>query len=115
MSTGPDKIATALDLFQVNGAAGFGTSSSTRAYDTFAFPPGKKAVAISVVTSATVTLNVQNSLDKVNWFNVLIATNTSVLAEVDSIVPFWRLNVTSFATLGTGAAPAAVARMAQLL
>lgn len=113
MSLDPSKIAFPLDLFTVSGTSGLGTATGTRACDTFALPPGKKAVQISLVTSATVTLNIQNSLDKANWFNVLITTNASVLAEVDSVVPFWRLNVTSHTTSGTGSGAAMVAMITQ--
>lgn len=113
MSMGPDKVHTALDMFRTNGTAGFGTTTGTRAYDALTLPAGKKAVQVSLVTSATVTLNIQNSVDRTNWFNVLITTNASVLAEIDSVVPHWRLNVTSHSTSGTGASAAMVAQITQ--
>lgn len=103
MSTGPDKQAVGRDLFQVNGTAGFGTATGTRAYDAIGLPPGKKAVQVSLTTSATTTFKIQNSIDKSNWFDVVATTNSSLLAEVDSVVPFWRLNVTSHTTSGTAA------------
>ncbi len=115
MSIGPDKVATTFDLFRVNGVAGFGTQTGTRAYDTFILPPGKKSVQISVVTSATVTLNIQNSNDGANWFNLLISTQSSVIVEVDTMIPRWRLNVTSHSTSGTGSAAVMVANIAQLV
>ena len=113
MSLGPDKVPTVLDMFRTNGTAGLGTTTGTGAYDAFTLPEGKKAVQISFVTSATATINLQNSLDRTTWFNVLIATNTSVLAEVDSVVPYWRINVTSHTTSGTGTTAAMVARISQ--
>lgn len=112
MSLGPDKVPYVIDLFQVNGTGGLGATTGTRAYDAFTVPPGKKAVQISLVTSATATLNLQNSVDRSNWFNVLITTDASVLAEIDSVVPHWRLNVTSHATSGTGSSALMVARLA---
>ena len=115
MSIGPDKLATPIDMFRTGDTAGYGTTTGTAAYAAIGMPPGKKAVQVSFVTSATATINVQNSIDRTTWFNVLIATNTAVLGEVDSVVPYWRINVTSHATSGTGSGAAMVARIAQLL
>ena len=117
MSLDPTKMATVFDMFRGTSGTGsdnvgLGTTTGTAAYGIIPLPPGKKAVQISLVTSATVTLNVQHSLDKANWFNVYISTNTSAIVEIDSIVPFWRLNVTSHATSGTGTATM-VAQIAQ--
>jgi hypothetical protein len=110
MSLGPDTIPAVFDLLD-----GGGTSTGTRAGLARGLPPGRKAVQISVVTSATQTIQVQNSLDKTNWFNVILATNTSLLAEVDSVVPYWRVNISVHATSGTGASAATVAQIAQLV
>lgn len=115
MTMGPDKVASVVDMFRTRGTAGLGTTTGTSAYDAIVFPPGKKSVQVSFVTSATATVNVQNSHNRVAWFNVLIATNTSVLAEVDSVVPYWRINVTAHATSGTGADALIHASIAQLL
>ena len=115
MALGPTKVPTVIDLFRTGDTSGFGTTTGTAAYAALVLPPGKKAVQVSFVTSATATINVQNSLDRTTWFNVLIATNTSVIAEVDSVVPYWRINVTSHTTSGTGASAAMVARIAQLI
>lgn len=115
MSSVPAGYATIVDLFGTGDVAGLGTTTGTAAYRAHLFPPGKKAVQISFVTSATATINLQNSLDRTTYFNVLIATNTSVIAEVDSMVPYWRINVTSHSTSGTGSGAAMVARMAQVL
>ena len=115
MSLGPDMVASVVDMFRTNGTAGLGTTTGTGAYDAIVFPPGKKSVQVSFVTSATVTVNVQNSHNRVAWFNVLIATNTSVLGEVDSVVPYWRINVTSHATSGTGSSALIHASIAQKL
>lgn len=118
MPLDPSKMASVFDLFR--GATGtntenvgLGTTTGTAAYGILALPPGKKAVQIAVVTSATVTLGVQNSNDKTNWSTVISSTNASGLWEVDSVVPFWRLNVTSHATSGTGTTAAIVANIAQ--
>ena len=110
MSLDATKVAFPIDLLGGNG-----TATATGAGIAQGFPPGKKAIQISVVTSATVTVKIQNSIDKVNWFDVILATNTSVMAEADSVVPFWRANVTSYTTGGTGTSPAIVAQMAQAL
>lgn len=97
MSMDPSKIHISVDLF-----SGTGTTTGTQAGIAVGLPPGKKAVAISLVTSATVTVKVQTSIDKTNWFDLLVTTNTSVLSEVDTVVPFFRVNVTSHTTAGTG-------------
>ena len=97
MSFDASKMATPVDLLYGNG-----TATGTQAGQPTGLPPGIKAVQISVVTSATLTAKIQNSIDKVNWFDVVIATNTSLLAEVTSQVPFWRANITSHTTSGTG-------------
>lgn len=108
MSMDPSKIHIPIDLF-----SGTGTTTGTQAGAIFGLPPGKKAVAIALVTSATVTVKVQASVDKTNFFDVVITTNTSVLAEVDSVVPFWRVNVTSHSTSGTGSNAAMAAAITQ--
>jgi hypothetical protein len=55
------------------------------------------------------TVKVQNSLDDNTWFDVATSTVATVgaaqgalLAEVDSAIPKWRYNITSFARLGVG-------------
>lgn len=108
MTMGPDKIATPIDLL-----GGTGTATGTYAGGVITLPPGRKAFQISAVTSATLTMKIQGSLDKANWFDVAISTNTSMLGEIDSVVPWWRANITSFSTLGTGTAPAAVVMITQ--
>lgn len=111
MSLGPNTVATVLDLFNGNG-----TTTGTRAEAAFTLPPGKKAIQVSLVTSATVTVKVQNSLDRVTWFDVTSSTAPAqnLIAEVDSVVPNWRVNVTSHTTSGTGTA-ALVASIAVVL
>lgn len=104
MSIDASKVAFPIDLL-----GGTGTATGTYAGGAVGLPPGKKAVQISLVTSATLTAKVQASVDKTNWFDVVVTTNTSVLAEVDSVVPFWRSNITSFSTLGTATGAAATA------
>lgn len=114
MSLAPNTIPAVFDLF-AGGTAATGTNTGTQAGIALGLPPGKKAIQISVVTSATVTVKIQNTLDKANWFDVILATNTSVLGECDSCVPFWRVNVTSHTTSGTGTSAPIVAQIAQLL
>lgn len=100
MSIGPNNIAVT-DLFD-----GGGTATGTRAGRTVALPPGKKAVSVTLVTSATCTVKIQNSVDATNWFDVSSSTAStqSYIAEVESAVPFWRVNVTSHTTSGTSSA-----------
>ena len=112
MSLGPNTVATPIDLFDGNG-----TATGTRAGQTKIFPPGRKALQFNVFTSATLTLKIQNSVDNANWFDVTSATpgsttGTAALAEIDSVVPYWRVNITSHTTSGT--ANNMVATMAQL-
>ena len=119
MSIGPTTVPAVMDLFRgTSGSnadvAGLGTTTGTAAYGAVVFPPGKKAVQISFVTSATAQITLQNSIDRVTWFNVVVATNTSSLYEIDSVVPSWRINVTSHATSGTGAGAAMTAQMCQV-
>ena len=98
MSLSPQTVPTVFDLFDGNG-----TATGTRAGQAKAFPPGRKAISVTLVTSATLTLKVQNSVDQTNWFDVSSSTvSGSFLAEADSVVPWWRVNVTSHTTSGTG-------------
>ena len=98
MSLSPQTIPTVVDLFD-----GAGTATGTRAGIAKAFPPGRKAISVTLVTSATLTLKIQNSVDQTNWFDVSSSTvSGSFLAEADSVVPWWRVNVTSHTTSGTG-------------
>ena len=102
MSLGPNTVATPIDLFHGNG-----TTTGTRAETVGIFPPGKKAIQVNSVGSSTLTIKIQNSIDRVNWFDVTSSTPASttgvqLLAEVDSVVPYWRVNVTSHTTSGTG-------------
>jgi hypothetical protein len=109
MSLSPSTVPAVIDLF--NGA---GTATGTQAGPAYAFPPGKKAIQISLVTSATVAVKIQNSLDKTTWFDVTTSTVApGNLLETDSVVPYWRVNVTSHTTSGTGTAEI-VAKMAAL-
>lgn len=102
MSFDATKLATPVDLFNGNG-----TTTGTRAEAFIALPPGRKAISVFAVTSSTLAIKIQNSVDKTNWFDVTSSspastTGVSLLAEVDSVVPFWRVNVTSHTTSGTG-------------
>jgi hypothetical protein len=108
MSIGPDKVPYVIDLF-----GGAGATTGVRAGSTFTLPPGKKAIQLSLVTSATLTVKIQNSLDKTNWFDVTSSTVApGFLAELDSVVPHWRVNVTSHTTSGTGSSAPIVAQIA---
>lgn len=107
MSIGPDKVPVVQDLFE-----GGGTSTGTRAGSTFTLPPGKKAIQVSLATSATCTVKIQNSIDGTNWFDISSSTVApGYMAEVDSVIPKWRVNVTAHTTSGTSSA-ALVAQIA---
>jgi len=103
MSLGPNTVPTVFDLFNGNG-----TTTGTRAESPIALPPGKKAVQVTLTTSATCTVKIQNSVDKQTWFDITSSTvstvgaNGSLLAEVESAVPFWRVQVSAHTTSGTG-------------
>lgn len=110
MSIGPSNLNW-IDMFD-----GGGTATGTRTGRTIGLPPGRKAVSVTLVTSATCTVKIQNSVDATNWFDVSSSTvsTQSYIAEVDSAVPFWRVNVTSHTTSGTSSA-ALFAAIAQSL
>lgn len=109
MATGPDKVPTVIDLFN-----GGGTSTGTRAGAAYTLPAGKKAVQVSIATSGTLTVKIQNSVDRTNWFDVSSSTvSPGYLGEVDSVVPHWRVHVTAHTTSGTGSA-AIVAQIAHV-
>lgn len=103
MSLGPNTVPTVIDLFNGNG-----TATGTRAETSIALPPGRKAVQVGLTTSATCTVKIQNSLDKVTWFDISSSTVSaagaqgSFIAEVDSVIPHWRVQVSAYTTSGTG-------------
>lgn len=102
MSIGPSNPAR-FDLFQGNG-----TTTGTRAEPAITLPPGKKAIAVTLVTSATCTVKIQNSVDSITWFDVSSSTvstvgaNGTFAAEVESAFPLWRVQVSAHTTSGTG-------------
>lgn len=116
MSLSPQTIPAVFDLF-AQGTGATGTNTGTQAGLALGLPPGRKAIQLTLVTSATLTLKVQNSVDKTTWFDVTSATSTAqnALYEVDSAVPFWRVNVTAHTTSGTGSNVPIVAQIAQLV
>lgn len=102
MSLGPDKVVYPYDLFN-----GTGTSlSSTGAGTVVMLPPGKKVIQTVNPSTAVGTLKIQNSVDGITWFDVSSQAGTaSYLAEVDSAVPKWRVNMTVFTTAAAAANP----------
>lgn len=114
MSIGPDKVVFAYDLFN-----GTGTSiTTTGAGPVVVLPPGKKVIQVVMPSTSTLTVKVQNSLDGTTWFDITSSTvatagvaNGAILAEVDSAVPKWRVNVTSFTALGVGTNCASIAAL----
>ncbi len=99
MSLGPNTVPTTFDLFNGNG-----TTTGTRAEAALTLPPGKKAIQVALTTSATCTVKIQNSLDRITWFDVSSSTSTAAnfIAEVESVVPNWRVQVSAHTTSGTG-------------
>ena len=102
MSLDPSKIPFVFDLFN-----GTGTSlSSTGAGPVITLPAGKKAIQVVSPSTAVGTIKIQNSVDRVTWFDVTSQAGTaSYLAEVDSSVPNWRVNMTVFTTAAAAANP----------
>jgi hypothetical protein len=111
MSLGPTTVPKVFDLFN-----GLGTMTGTQAGPAVTLPPGKKAIQVSIVTSATLTVKIQNSVDRTNWFDVSSSTVApGIIYETDSTIPHWRVNVTAHTTSGTGSSAPIVAQIAQLL
>ena len=109
MSLGPDKIATVFDLF---GGTGTGVTSTGAGAVTI-LPPGKKAIQVFIPATSTLTLKIQNSVDGSNWVDVSSSTvaTASYVAEVDSVIPKWRVDITSFARAGAGTLVASIAQL----
>jgi len=116
MSFGPDKVVFPFDLY-----SGTGTSiTSTGAGAAVMLPPGKKVIQVAMPGTSTMTVKIQNSLDGTTWFDVTSSTvatqnvaQGAVLAEIDSYIPKWRVNVTSFTALGVGTNCAQIAALLQ--
>jgi hypothetical protein len=102
MSLDPSKVPYVFDLFN-----GTGTSlSSTGASPTVMLPAGKKVIQTVNPSTAVGTLKIQNSVDGTTWFDVTSQAGTaSYLAEVDSAVLKWRVNMTVFTTAAAAANP----------
>lgn len=103
MSTGPDKVGSPVDLLSGTG----GAVTTTGAGQAYGFPPGKKAIQVTMGTGIVATLKIQNSVDGANWFDV--TTNATAAAgnlyEVDSAAPKWRAHLTVMTTAATTASP----------
>lgn len=114
MSFGPDKVAIPQDFYN-----GTGTSiTSTGATPVITLPAGRKVICVAMPGTSTMTVKVQNSIDGNTWFDVSSSTVSTVgvaqgayMAEVDSAVPKWRVNITSFAALGVGTNVAQIAQV----
>lgn len=112
MSLSPQTVPAVFDLFNGNG-----TATGTQAGPATGLPPGRKAYQMTLVTSATLTVKLQNSVDKTTWFDVTSHTAVAQngIYEVDSVVPFWRVNITAHTTSGTGVSVPIVASIAALV
>lgn len=100
MSVGPDKTAFVYDLIGSTASI-----TATAAYTAVDLPVGKKAIQVNVPAVTAITVKVQNSLDGVTWFDISSSTSgQSWLAEVDSVVKKWRVNVTAVGTAGSATA-----------
>jgi hypothetical protein len=105
----PSKVAFVFDLY---GGTGTGITS-TGAGAAVKLPPGKKAIQVTMTTTSTMTVKIQNSVDGNNWFDISSSTvaSASYLAEVDSVVPNWRVHVSSYAWAGAGTNVASIAQL----
>jgi hypothetical protein len=107
MSIGPDRVVFPIDLMTGTFTTQITTPTGTGVTPGFPngveLPPGNKVVSVTISATATMSVKIQNSLDKANWFDVSTSTSgQSVLYEVNSGVPFWRMNITAWTTaLGT--------------
>lgn len=102
MSMDPSKVPYVFDLFNGTGTG----LSSTGAGPTIVLPPGKKAIQQINPSTAVGTVKIQNSIDGTTWFDVTSQAGTaSTIAEVDSVIPKWRVNVTVFTTAAAAANP----------
>ncbi len=118
MSLGPQNVPLVFDLMALGGLSGTATGVGSPATK---LPSGLKALQVVIPTSGTLTVKVQNSVDNVTFFDVSSSTVSTVgaaggsyLAEINSTVPYWRANITSFANAGTGTAVATV-KIAQVM
>lgn len=114
MSLSPSNVPIVFDLVSLGGLSGTATGVGSA----ITLPGGKKALQVSLPTSATATIKVQNSIDRTTWFDVSSSTvatqgvaGGSFIAEVESQVPHWRANVTAYTT----ATLALVARIAVVI
>lgn len=101
MSMDPSKVPFVYDLVGLGGLTGTATGVGT----TVIVPGGPKTLQVSLPTSATATIKVQNSLDGTTWFDVSSSTvatqgvaGGSFLAELESYAPKWRANITAYTT-----------------
>ncbi len=101
MSMSPSNMPHVFNLVSLGGLTGTATGVGS----TVVLPAGKKALQVSLPTSATATIKVQNSIDGTTWFDVSSSTvatqgvaGGSFLAEIDSQVPKWRANITAYTT-----------------
>lgn len=95
MSISPSNMPFTYDLVAMGGLTG----SSTGVGTTVKLPAGNKAIQVSLPTSATATVRVQNSIDGVSWFDISSSTVApGYIAETYSTVPLWRVNISSFTT-----------------
>ena len=107
MSLGPDKVPTVFDLYNGTGTG----ITTTGAGATVVLPAGKKAIQVTMTTTSTMTVKIQNSVDGSNWFDVSSSTvaSASYLSEMDSVIPRWRVHVSAFTAVGAGTNVASIA------
>lgn len=98
-----------IDLFNGNGTATGTRAENPNGNFGLPLPYGAKAIAVTLVTSATLTLKIQNSGDKQTWFDVSSSTVSTAGAQgsfvadiAPTAIPWWRVNITAHTTSGTG-------------
>ena len=121
MSLGPDKKVYIFDLYATPGGTG-AVSTATKVTSTGAgyvwtLPPGPKVIQVTMPATSTMTVKIQNSLDGNTWWDIASSTVSTgitspgpILAEIPyTAIPKWRVQVSSFAALGTGSNTAQIA------
>ncbi len=101
MSMSPSNMPHVFNLVSLGGLSGTATGVGS----TVVLPTGMNTLQVSLPTSATATIKVQNSVDGTTWFDVSSSTVATVgaaggsfLGVIESDAPKWRANITAYTT-----------------